>query len=187
MMAHVNDIACANRGPRHQPRNACAIGTRSCGCGALGAGHLAARRRLWRRHDRHEDRVQFANHRVVKAALYEGRSGVSRPAHQCEFVSFLQAVVETQPGRRKLPTIVDNLPPHKTQQVRAFVAAHPHVYLHHTPTDFSWFTQVELWFSKIERDVMVPGIFPPLPTCVASSCIHQALQQDRNAHSVDPC
>jgi len=33
--------------------------------------------------------------------------------------------------------------------------AHPNVRLHFTPTYSSWLNQVELWFSKIERDV--PG------------------------------
>ncbi len=31
--------------------------------------------------------------------------------------------------------------------------------MHFTPTYSSWLTQVELWFSKIERDVIVRGIF----------------------------
>ncbi len=55
--------------------------------------------------------------------------------------------------------IVDNLSAHKTQQVRSFLVAHPSVYLHDTPTYSSWLNQVELWFSKIERDVTARGIF----------------------------
>src|SRR5687768_1680413 len=55
--------------------------------------------------------------------------------------------------------IVDNLSAHKTQQVRAFLVAHPSVHLHFTPTYSSWLNQVELWFSKIERDVIARGIF----------------------------
>src|SRR6187399_454674 len=76
-----------------------------------------------------------------------------------EFVGFLQTVVETQPRRRELHIIVDNLSAHKTQQVRTFLAAHPRVRLHYTPTYSSWLNQVELWFSKIERDVIARGIF----------------------------
>ncbi len=55
--------------------------------------------------------------------------------------------------------IVDNLSAHKTQQVRTFLVAHPSVHLHYTPTYSSWLNQVELWFSKIERDVTARGIF----------------------------
>ena len=76
-----------------------------------------------------------------------------------EFVSFLQAVVDTQPRRRELHIIVDNLSAHKTQQVRTFLVAHPRVHLHSTPTYSSWLNQVELWFSEIERDVTARGLF----------------------------
>jgi transposase len=76
-----------------------------------------------------------------------------------EFVSFLETVVETQPRRREMHIIVDNLSAHKTQQVRTFLVAHPSVHLHFTPTYSSWLNQVELWFSKIERDVTARGIF----------------------------
>jgi len=31
--------------------------------------------------------------------------------------------------------------------------------LHFTPTYASWLNQVELWFAKIERDVIARGIF----------------------------
>src|SRR6266498_1518103 len=75
------------------------------------------------------------------------------------FVGFLQTVVETQPRRREMHIIVDNLSAHKTQQVRTFLVAHPSVHLHYTPTYSSWLNQIELWFSKIERDVTARGIF----------------------------
>jgi transposase len=76
-----------------------------------------------------------------------------------EFVMFLGSVVETQPRHREIHIIVDNLSAHKTQKVRTFLAAHPSVRLHYTPTYSSWLNQVELWFSKIERDVIARGIF----------------------------
>jgi transposase len=34
--------------------------------------------------------------------------------------------------------------------------------LHYTPTYSSWLNQVELWFSKIERDVIARGVFTSL-------------------------
>ena len=55
--------------------------------------------------------------------------------------------------------ILDNLSAHKTQQVEAFLLDHPTVRLHFTPTYSSWLNQVELWFAKIERDVIARGIF----------------------------
>ena len=86
--------------------------------------------------------------------------GTAVPRHtSAEFVAFLQSVIDTQPRRREIHIIVDNLSAHKTQQVRTFLAAHPTVRLHYTPTYSSWLNQVELWFSKIERDVIARGIF----------------------------
>jgi transposase len=59
--------------------------------------------------------------------------------------------------------IVDNLSAHKTKAVQAFLDAHPTVHLHFTPTYASWLNQVELWFAKIERDLLARGIFTSLP------------------------
>jgi transposase len=86
--------------------------------------------------------------------------GNAVPRHTSdEFVAFLQSVVDTQSRRREIHIIVDNLSAHKTQKVRTFLVAHPNVHLHYTPTYSSWLNQVELWFSKIERDVIARGIF----------------------------
>ncbi len=76
-----------------------------------------------------------------------------------DFVQFLTTVVATQSPRREIHIILDNLATHKTKQVQAFLAAHPCVRLHVTPTYSSWLNQVELWFAKIERDVIARGIF----------------------------
>ena len=37
--------------------------------------------------------------------------------------------------------------------------ARPRFHLHFTPTYSSWLNQVELWFGKIERDVIARGVF----------------------------
>ena len=45
-------------------------------------------------------------------------------------------------------------------QIRTqFLADHPIVRLHFTPTYSSWLNQVEIWFAKIERDVIARGVF----------------------------
>jgi transposase len=76
-----------------------------------------------------------------------------------EFVGFLGDVVGAQSASREIHFIVDNLSAHKTAKVQAFLDAHPTVTLHYTPTYSSWLNQVELWFSKVERDVIARGIF----------------------------
>src|SRR5438094_2313414 len=62
-----------------------------------------------------------------------------------DFLAFLAQVVATQPPRREIHIILDNLATHKTQKVRTFLAAHPRLQLHFTPTYSSWLNQVELW------------------------------------------
>jgi len=86
--------------------------------------------------------------------------GQTVPRHtSAAFVDFLGDIVATQPKRREIHVIADNLSTHKTQAVRTFLGAHPHVHLHFTPTYSSWLNQVELWFAKIERDLLARGIF----------------------------
>jgi transposase len=76
-----------------------------------------------------------------------------------EFVGFLADVVAHQPRDKEIHVIVDNLSAHKTERVKQFLSNHPRVQIHYTPTYSSWLNQVELWFSKIERDLIARGIF----------------------------
>lgn len=76
-----------------------------------------------------------------------------------EFVAFLTDLVVNQPRGKEIHVIADNLSAHKTDLVADFLAAHPKVHLHFTPTYSSWLNQVELWFAKIERDVIARGVF----------------------------
>jgi transposase len=60
---------------------------------------------------------------------------------------------------REIHIVLDNLSAHKTQRVEQFLERNPKVKLHFTPTYSSWLNQVELWFGKIQRDVIARGIF----------------------------
>lgn len=86
--------------------------------------------------------------------------GMTAARHtSAEFIRFLDQLVATQPKGRAIHIIADNLSAHKTKAVRAWLADHPRVQMHHTPTYSSWLNQVELWFAKIERDMIARGIF----------------------------
>jgi transposase len=76
-----------------------------------------------------------------------------------EFVAFLADIVASQPRQREIHIIADNLSAHKTRRVQQFLEEHRNVQLHFTPTYSSWLNQVELWFAKIERDVIARGVF----------------------------
>lgn len=85
--------------------------------------------------------------------------GQTVPRHtSAAFVDFLTEVVANV-AAKEIHVILDNLSTHKTTAVAAFLTAHPRVRLHFTPTYSSWLNQVELWFAKIERDLLARGIF----------------------------
>jgi len=86
--------------------------------------------------------------------------GRTAPRHTSEqFVAFLIDVVASQPKRKEIHVICENVSSHKTQRVQAFLAAHENVQIHYTPTYSSWLNQVKNWFSRIQRDVITRGIF----------------------------
>src|SRR5690242_2589187 len=80
-----------------------------------------------------------------------------------EFVAFLTDIVANQPKGKEIHVIADNLSAHKTKRVEQFLTEHSNVHLHFTPTYSSWLNQVELWFAKIERDVIARGVFTSVP------------------------
>src|SRR5437867_2080085 len=80
-----------------------------------------------------------------------------------EFVAFLTDIVVNQPATQEIHVIADNLSAHKTKQVSEFLDRHANVHLHFTPTYSSWLNQVELWFARIERDVIARGVFTSVP------------------------
>jgi transposase len=76
-----------------------------------------------------------------------------------EFVAFLQQVISRCKRNQEIHIILDNLSAHKTAKVEEFLQQHPNVELHFTPTYSSWLNQVEIWFARIEREVIARGIF----------------------------
>lgn len=93
----------------------------------------------------------------VKTGRVHGRTAARHTSD--EFVAFLDDVVTLCPPRQEIHLIADNLSAHKTAQVATFLQAHPQVQLHFTPTYSSWLNQVEIWFARIEREVIARGVF----------------------------
>jgi transposase len=75
------------------------------------------------------------------------------------FIDFLEQLVSTCKTRQEIHLILDNLSAHKTAKVTAFLERNPNLKLHFTPTYSSWLNQVEIWFSRLEREVIARGIF----------------------------
>lgn len=93
----------------------------------------------------------------VKTGKVQGKTAARHTSQ--EFVSFLGEVVSQCRPKQEVHIVLDNLSAHKTKTVQAFLTEHPNVTLHFTPTYSSWLNQVEIWFSRIEREVIARGIF----------------------------
>jgi hypothetical protein len=74
---------------------------------------------------------------------------------------FIASESVAQPGSvgEGNPHRAGNLSAHQTKAVEEFLQQHPKVRFHFTPTYSSWLNQVELWFAKIQRDVISRGVF----------------------------
>jgi DDE superfamily endonuclease len=80
-----------------------------------------------------------------------------RHRHQ-EFGKFLRQVAKGYP--RVPPHIVcDNDGTHTHLDVKAWLARHPRVTLHFTPTSWSWLNMVEIFFSIITPQAIRCGSF----------------------------
>jgi transposase len=93
----------------------------------------------------------------VKTGKVHGKTAARHTSD--EFVAFLQQVVSQCKRKQEVHIILDNLSAHKTNKVEEFLQQHPKVKLHFTPTYSSWLNQVEIWFARIEREVIARGIF----------------------------
>ena len=93
----------------------------------------------------------------VKTGKVQGKTAERHTS--AAFIDFLEQLVATCKTRQEIHIILDNLSAHKTAKVTEFLERNPNVKLHFTPTYSSWLNQVEIWFSRLEREVIARGIF----------------------------
>jgi hypothetical protein len=63
------------------------------------------------------------------------------------------------PCTKETHIILDNLSAYKTKTVAEFLDRNRRVRFNSTPTYSSWPNQVEIWFARIQRDVIDRGVF----------------------------
>lgn len=97
----------------------------------------------------------------MKTGKVEGKTAKRHTS--AAFVDFLENVIKTARWAREIHIVLDNLSAHKTAAVAEFLERHPKVRFHFTPTYSSWLNQIEIWFAKIERDVIARGVFTSVP------------------------
>jgi transposase len=86
---------------------------------------------------------------------------------KAEFLDFLKRVARAYP-RRDLHVVLDNYHTHKHDDVGRWLAAHPRVTLHFTPTSGSWLNLVEVFFGIITRQAIRRGSYASVPDLVAA-------------------
>jgi transposase/transposase-like protein len=77
---------------------------------------------------------------------------------KAEFGDFLKKVARAYP-RRELHVVCDNYHTHKHAEITAWLAKHPRITLHFTPTSGSWLNLVEVFFGIITRQAIRRGSF----------------------------
>lgn len=74
-----------------------------------------------------------------------------------EFIEFMTETVADFPAAQELHFIMDNSNIHKKNEL--WLAAHPNVHFHFTPTSASWLNMVEIWFGMLTRKALRNGNF----------------------------
>lgn len=80
------------------------------------------------------------------------RSKTTASKKRIDFQEFLDDVMGDVPPEQEVHVIVDNYCTHKKND--AWLANHPNVTFHYTPTSASWLNQVEIWFGIMTRKAL---------------------------------
>ena len=107
--------------------------------------------------------------------------GQCLPRHRHEeFVKFLRKVDRETPKGLQLHLICDNYATHKHPDVKAWLAKHPRVHLHFTPTSSSWLNLVERWFRELTDKALRRGVFHSVPDLITK------IEEYLDAHNDNP-
>ena len=80
------------------------------------------------------------------------RGKTTQTKKRADFQAFMDDIIADQPVGRQIHVILDNLSTHKKND--DWLAAHPNVTFHFTPTSASWLNQVEIWFGILQRKTL---------------------------------
>jgi transposase len=82
-----------------------------------------------------------------------------------EFLDFMNRVVKLYEGK-EIHVVLDNLSTHKSKR-DLWLARHPNVHFHYTPTHTSWLNQIEIWFSILSGKSLKGGSFRSVQELIA--------------------
>ena len=94
---------------------------------------------------RHGTLNLFAALEVATGAVHTQTTSKKR---RIEFLEFMDRVVADLPVGKEIHAILDHY------CIHAWLAAHPNVFFHFTPTSASWLNQVAVWFGILSRKAL---------------------------------
>ena len=89
---------------------------------------------------------------ALEVATGEVKTAITQLKRREEFLQFMDQIVAETPAGQELHVILDNYCTHK--KCDAWLAQHPNVHFHFTPTSASWLNQVEIWFGILSRKAL---------------------------------
>lgn len=98
---------------------------------------------------RHGTLNLFAALEVATGTVHTQTTQLKR---RVEFLEFMDQVMAKVPEGKEIHVILDNYCIHKKNDT--WLAAHPNVFFHYTPTSASWLNQVEVWFGILSRKAL---------------------------------
>jgi len=85
------------------------------------------------------------------------RTQITGQKRRVEFLEFMDTVVAEIPMDTEVHVVLDNYIIHKKND--KWLADHPNVTFHYTPTSASWLNMVEIWFGILTRKALRGGNF----------------------------
>jgi transposase len=92
----------------------------------------------------------------VKSGEVTGRTFSRQRAR--ELRAFLNEIQANVPEDLEIHIILDNASAHKSALIRRWLARHPRLHFHYTPTYASWINLVERWFSALTTKQLRRGV-----------------------------
>lgn len=89
---------------------------------------------------------------ALEVATGQVKGSITGSKRREDFLQFMDQIVAETPEDRQLHVILDNYCTHK--KCDSWLAAHPNVHFHFTPTSASWLNQVEIWFGIMSRKAL---------------------------------
>lgn len=112
---------------------------------------------------RHGTTTLFAALNTLDGSLI----GQCMPKHRHqEWLRFLKLIDANTPKHLDLHLIADNYGTHKHANVQKWLAKHPRIHMHFTPTSASWLNMVERFFRDLSEQQLVRGVFRSIPELI---------------------